>query len=91
MKNDSFQPLVSPDAVKSTAKSSRLVVLTQPTAVRRFTPNADNSSISAALDASGTKSESPNGRITVQREGEAIKVIEVRCNCGEVHQIECGY
>lgn len=89
MINESFQPLMSTDAVQSPAQSSRLVILSQPTSARRFTPSAE--AVPVSHPSAPTAPVPSATRLAVHRDGDRIKVIEVRCACGEVHQIECDY
>jgi len=89
MNNESFQPLMSTDAAESPAQPDRLTVLAEASSARRFKPNAPTTP-AASPGVSTAAAPSPS-RLAIQRDGERIKVIEVRCACGEVHQIECDY
>jgi hypothetical protein len=89
MINESFQPLISTDEAPSSAQPSRLTVLAEATSARRFTPGAESVPVSSPC---APISMAPSAsRLAVHRDGKRVTVIEVRCTCGEVHQIECDY
>jgi hypothetical protein len=89
MNYESFQPLMSTDAAEKPAQPDRLTVLAEASSARRFKPNAPT--VPIASPCVPTTMAPSASRLAIQRDGERIKVIEVRCACGEVHQIECDY
>ncbi len=89
MTNDSFQPLMSTEAGQRPAQPSRLTVLAEAASARRFTPSAE--AVPVGFPCAPAVMAPSASRLAVHRDGERIKVIEVRCACGEVHQIECDY
>ena len=59
---------------------------TAPVPPRPFTPAAQQV---AAQPAQGSHAGEP--KITLEREGEQIKLIRVQCNCGHTVELACVY
>jgi len=91
IRTDAFLPLTPVVAAPSGGSpETRVTILSQATQARPFRP------LEASANPVAHPTATPQGhgcdpKVTLQREGDRVVAIEVRCSCGQVIELACVY
>lgn len=80
-----FVPLIAP------AKTPVTAVEPAPTRILPADTATQSISTLAGQSAAGNQAATPAPKVTVQRDGERVTQIQVRCTCGQVIDLACEY
>jgi hypothetical protein len=91
VRTDAFVPLTSAPVVPSGKTETRVTILAQSAAARPFQPVQGKDSGSSARSTGGVGVHPCEPKVTLQREGDRVSTIEVRCSCGRIIELACVY
>jgi len=91
IRTDTFVPLAPAVVASAGNTQTRVTILSQAAQARPFRPLEGRAAGSVVSPTAAVPIHACEPKVTLQRDGDRVTMIEVRCSCGQTLELACVY